>query len=342
MDNELHQRVIEELRSMAGRRKRLLAAECDDALIAVAPQLRYDPDRRRRLREVLCDLSDLGELSWSTSRDRRIRPELPAFVTLSDPRDEAHHGVVAPNLAWRPELEWAYTLRLSQAEYEILATVQSYRRDREPYAEVIPHRERSLQLFGDEKRIDQLSNSRLFKPGHLSLNDLDCYWAVPPIAWTDTGGTGPIVVSENAASYHTLRRVLTGTAQAVAYGAGGAFAQTVASLADIDGIAAVLYIGDLDAEGLAIPQRAATAAIAAGVPVPAPYEDLWSTLADLADDYGQSVEPIPTEVATELCAWFAPPDLRAAVQHLLEAGVRVPQEALTAQRIRGQNIGHRS
>lgn len=330
---KLYERVIEELRSMAERRKRLLAAECDDALLEVAPQLQYDPDRRRRLREVLSDLSDLGELTWSASRDRRIRPELPAFVTLIDPSDEAHLGATVPHLPWRPELEWAYKLQLSAAERDVLAVVQAYRRDREPNAEGIPHRERSLQLFGDEKRIDRLTSGRLFRPGSLSLKDLDCFWAAPPIAWNDTGGVGPVVVSENAASYHTLVRVLTGTARAVAYGAGSAFAQSVASLGGIDGISAVHYVGDLDAEGLAIPQRAARAAVAAGVPVPAPCEDLWSTLVDLAGDYGQTVQPIPTEVATELCVWFGRSDLRAAVQRLLEAGVRVPQEALTAQRL---------
>jgi hypothetical protein len=331
---ELHERVIEELRSMAGRRKRLLAAECADALVEVAPQLRYDPDRRRRLRDVLSELSNLGELSWSASRDRRIRPELPAFVTLTDRPDEAQPGSTVPHLPWRPELEWAYKLQLSATERDVLAAVQAYRRDREHNAEVIPHRERSLQLFGDEKRIDRLTSGRLFRPGNLSLNDLDCFWAAPPIAWKDTGGAGPVVVSENAAGYHTLIRVLTGTARAVAYGAGSAFAQSVGSLAGIGAVSAVLYIGDLDAEGLAIPQRAAPAAVAAGIPVPAAYEELWSMLVDLAEDCGQTVEPIPTEVATELCGWFGRPDLRAAVQRLLTAGVRVPQEALTARRLR--------
>jgi hypothetical protein len=330
---ELHERVIEELRSMAGRRKRLLAAECADAVLEVAPQLRYDPDRRRRLREVLSELSDIGELTWSASRDRRIRPELPAFVTLTDRPDEAHHKPTVPHLPWRPELEWAYKLRLSATERDVLAAVQAYRRDREPNADVIPHRERSLQLFGDEKRIDRLISGRLFRPDNLSLRDLDCFWAAPPIAWKDTGGVGPVVVSENAAGYHTLIRVLTGTARAVAYGAGSAFAQSVGSLARIDAVSSVLYIGDLDAEGLAIPQRAAPAAVAAGIPAPAPYEDLWSTLVDLADDYGQTVQPTPTEVAMELCVWFGCSDLRTAVQRLLEAGVRVPQEALTALRL---------
>jgi hypothetical protein len=330
---ELHERVIEELRSMAGRRKRLLAAECADAVLEVAPQLRYDPDRRRRLREVLSELSDLGELSWSASRDRRVRPELPAFVTLTNRPDEAPPRATVPHLPWRPELEWAYKLQLSATERDVLAAVQTYRRDREPNAEVIPHRERSLQLFGDEKRIDQLTSGRLFRPDNLSLRDLDCYWAAPPIAWKDTGGAGPVVVSENSAGYHTLTRVLTGRARAVAYGAGSAFAQSVASLGGINGLSAVLYVGDLDAEGLAIPQRAARAAVAAGIPIPAPYEDLWSTLVDLAGDYGQTVQPIPTEVATELCVWFGSSDLRAAVQRLLTAGVRVPQEALTAKRL---------
>jgi hypothetical protein len=95
-----------------------------------------------------------------------------------------------PAVPWRPELEWIYDLRLSAAELETLGAVNAYRRDRSPAQESIPHRERSLELFGDEKRIDRLVRSRLFAPGRLSLHLLDAYWAAPPIAWTVIGPGG--------------------------------------------------------------------------------------------------------------------------------------------------------
>lgn len=63
---------------------------------------------------------------------------------------------------------------------------------------------------------------------------------------------------------------LAGRITAIAYGAGSSFAQSVASLIELGPDRPVLYIGDLDAEGIAIPQRAAVAAAAAGVKVPTP------------------------------------------------------------------------
>ena len=326
----LAEHLAEELRAAAGRRQRLLAVECDDALLEIAPQMQSDPNRRRRLLELLTELQAANMLTWSVSRDRSVRPELPAFITLAGNVEDERQAAALPNLPWRPELEWAYNLRLTPREHEVLSVVQAYRRDRDPETAPIPHRERSLLLFRDEKRIDRLVRSRLFEPGYLSLELLDAYWAGPPIAFANTGGSGPVVVSENAASWHTLVKVLDGQARAVAYGAGGAFAQSVAWLASIGDLDAVLYIGDLDAEGVAIPQRAATAAELAGVPTPQPYPALWRALADLAPEHGQPGPPVPTEVAQELCTWFSSePGLARDVQRLIERGVRVPQEALT-------------
>jgi len=242
----LAEQLAEELRAAAGRRQRLLAVECDDALLEVAPQLQSDPNRRQRLLELLTELERVNAIAWSVGRDRSVRPELPAFITLTDKPDDEPQATTLPRVSWRPELEWAYTLRLTPREHEILSVIQTYRRDRDRDTMPIPHRERSLLLFGDEKRLDRLLRSRLFLPGHLSLDLLDAYWAAPPLAFADTGGTGPVVVSENAASWHTLVTVLRGRARAVAYGAGGAFAQGVAWLASIADLHTVLYIGDLD------------------------------------------------------------------------------------------------
>jgi Uncharacterized protein conserved in bacteria C-term(DUF2220) len=328
IDPLAHQ-LLDELKAIAGRRKRLLAVECDDALLEVVAQRRADPDRRRRLLELLTVLRDNKLIEWSAARDRSVLPELPSFVIINAANDLMPLTESLPVIPWRPELEWIYDLRLTSAEHETLNTVNTYRRDRGPVQEPIPHRERSLQLFGDEKRLDRLVRGRLFAPGRLSLELLDAYWAAPPIAWTAVGPGGVWVVSENAASFHTLRRVLVDKAHAVAYGGGGAFAQSIAGLEG----ERILYVGDLDAEGLAIPQRAGITAELFGLPSPQPFEELWALLVVLADECGQPAVPVPPEVAGELCAWFGDTPLAGEVQRVLEAGVRVAQEALTAERL---------
>jgi hypothetical protein len=332
LNDPLADRLLEELEASAGKRKRLLAVECDDALLEAAPQLQSDPDRRRRLLELLTSLRDDGRIEWSVARDRSVRPELPSFVILTAINTDAAPASPLTKVPWRPELEWAYELRLTPVEDDVLATINSYRRDRDPDAALIPHRERSLLLFGDEKRLDRLIRGRLFEPGRLSLELLDCYWAAPPIAWKAVGAGASCVISENAASWHTLRDVCADLFAAVAYGGGGAFVQSIAGLVDA-GFDRLLYIGDLDAEGVAIPQRAAVTAERFRLPAPEPHLIQWQLLVDLANEHGQPATPVPGEVAVELCAWFGQWALAKDVQRLLEAGTRVPQEALTAARL---------
>lgn len=151
--------LLDELNAIAGRRKRLLAVECDDALLEVAAQLRADPDRRRRLLELLTVLRENALLEWSAARDRSVLPALPSFVVVKAATARTPLTDSIPGVPWRPELEWIYDLRITAAEHETMVTVNAYRRDRKPTQEPIPHRERSLQLFGDEKRIDRLVRS---------------------------------------------------------------------------------------------------------------------------------------------------------------------------------------
>jgi hypothetical protein len=337
VNDPLAERLLEELRACAGRRRRLLLLECDDALLEAAPHLRSDPSRRRRLLELLTVLRDGGQLAWSAGRDRSIHPPMPSFVTLTTAEAPSNVEVSsAPAVPWRPELEWAHQLRLTPSEQELLGTLNTYLRDRPAHAAAIPHRERALLLFGDEKRLDRLIRTRLFDPGRLSLPLLDAFWAPPPIAWCRVGERGDTVVSENAASFHTLRTALAGKVELIAYGAGGAFAQSIAGLAGLV-TGQLLYVGDLDAEGIAIPQRAAAVADRFAVPPPVPYLTLWQLLVDLADVHGQPAAPVPTEVAAELCGWFGG-TVGRGVQALLEAGIRVPQEALTGERLHGRTV----
>ena len=328
--------LLDELTNVAGRRRRLLAAEADTALCDVAPELRHDPGRRARLADLLAELAAAGLVTPSVSVDTSRATPLPAFVTLTGtpPRSAAvDAGVVR---AWRPELAWAHDMALTTDEVDVLTGIQDHLRNRTGAPVVVPHRERSLELFGDEKRLDRLSRSRLFAPGRLTFELLSCWWAPPPLAVRALDGApdgAPVVVTENSAGWWSLPPVLGERAAAIAYGAGASFAQSVASLADL-GNRPVLYIGDLDADGVAIPARAATAAAAAGVAAPEPFTELWQALADAADTVGHPVTPVPAEVAAELADWFGPTQLAASVAELLTSGIRVAQEALTGDRLR--------
>ena len=136
-----------------------------------------------------------------------------------------------------------------------------------------------------------------------------------------------MLVSENAAGYHSLLATAGPPVTHVAYGGGGQFALSVAGLAEL-APARVLYFGDLDAEGLAIPQRAIAAAERAGLPAPEPALEMWSALCDLADRFGQNARAVPEDVAFELCEWVSDASVTTRMAEVLISGRRVAQEAV--------------
>lgn len=321
--------LAEELTASAGSRRRLLASECDESLLEIRPGLETDPERRALLAELLGELHEAGEVTWSVKRDRRVKPELPAFVTLA-PSRPAPSSPAGGGFPWRPELAWAHDLRLTASEFEALRAVQAFVRDR-PDAPVVPHRERSLEVFGDEKRLDRLVRSRLFDDGRLTMPTLRTEWVPPPIPLSPPGNGTTVLVSENAAGFHSLAAASCGRLLAVAYGAGTSFAQSVSGIRAAGPVERILYIGDLDAEGVAIPQRALASARRAGLSDPQPALGLWRSLCAESDRVGHRVQPVPFDVATELCDWFGETDVAKDVQTLLEAGTRVAQEVLGAE-----------
>ena len=209
-------------------------------------------------------------------------------------------------------------------------------------APVVPHRERSLELFGDEKRLDRLIRGRLFEPGRLRSSSAPVAGRLRPSVRPPTGRFGVRCSCRsssrrNAAGYHSLLATARAPITHVAYGGGGKFALSVAGLADL-APSRVLYFGDLDAEGLAIPQRAVAAAEQAGLPAPKPAIQLWSALCDLADRYGQSARPVPDDVAVELCSWISDGTLMRRMARVLISGRRVAQEAIGLEYLHGRPL----
>lgn len=110
-------------------------------------------------------------------------------------------------------------------------------RDRKPTQ--APTRERSLQIFGDEKRLDDLRKGKtgLFE-GRISLEDLLCYPVAPPLPCEmppQRPYGRPVLVLENYHSYDSFCRWNRQAAlyAAIACGAGNAFRQGADNLDDL-------------------------------------------------------------------------------------------------------------
>jgi hypothetical protein len=275
MTSRLRDTVLDQIEASA--RKRVAV----ETLLAAVRRLPLGPvsdfEIRDRLLAALEALAGEGRLRLPAGRRSWDRQGgLPRFVTALRPEAEAIRqrrretlDTLRHDTAWEPTrmVAFAHTLK-GEAELRRARRVNRYLLERRPDAECIPHRERALAVFGDEKALDGYVRQGLFG-GRISLADLDCFYCPEPLPFRplsmDRARTAgkPLLVVENACTYWSCRRA-NDTLEiyaAVVYGQG--FAVCAAERAS-DGLqdieeqvaaAGVLYFGDLDPVGLAIPRR---------------------------------------------------------------------------------------
>jgi hypothetical protein len=204
---------------------------------------------------------------------------------------------------------------------------------------LVPIKERSLEVFGDEKRLDQLlRGSTLFGDGRLTLDILRCFVVPEPLPWAPgPKPEGPVLVIETLATWHSYSRwnAERKVFSAVVYGSGNRFVDGVLYLRDIftslGGARPVLYFGDLDPQGLLIPQVASARAQAAGLPAVSPH--LWSyqRLLALGHSHRQPWEGEPP--SSTLCDWLE--TCAEPARQLFAAGQRSAQERIGWEFLRG-------
>ena len=268
-----------------------------------------------------------GRGGWDESS-----PPLPRWLRLpaqAKPDDQPRRSG-AP-VVWRRELSWAASAVLTTAQIDILKTVNRWLRDTDGDTEartIIPMRERSHEIFGDEKRLDALTTGSLFAPGRLTLATLFTERVPPPLAYERLADDGTILVIENSDTFETISTLLAeqpGRVGYVAFGGGHAFEASIARIAKLKGVTDIAYYGDLDDDGLIIPQRANTTAAALGLPPVRPAAGLYRLLLhrDRRGPAPRSVDPL---LALRRTSWL-PADIRDQAVDILVAGHRLAQEA---------------
>jgi hypothetical protein len=212
---------------------------------------------------------------------------------------------------WEPQLSFLREFRATISFAE-LCQLNDFLKGNPVAANVVPVKERSLQIFGDEKRLDTLLNSTLFRPDRLDLTrDLRCEIVGEPLPWK-RGPAGaaqqPVIVIENAATWHSYCRWNLGQKQfsAVIYGCGNRFVDGAGYLGDIfaelGGPRRIFYFGDLDPQGLWIPQNASNRSQAAGGPAIEAHEWSYRQLLTIGSGRGQPWEGEPP--SSTLCDWL--------------------------------------
>jgi len=241
-----------------GTRKRVLLAELRQHYFSLYPDVQNSPDRGARLLEALRQLEAAGALSLPAagSWERVGAPPLPQWVLLKrEPK-----GIPSKDLrsvSWAPELGFWPELRPGQLE--TLLPLNEFLLRRRGNLMVVPIKERSLEIFGDEKRLDGMCTGDSLFGGRLQLSTLGCFRVPQPLPYRLADAPGkPVLVVENHNSFWSFgewnqhaRRYA-----AIVYGSGEAFRLTGRALQqvlrEVHGSGAE-YLGDLDPKGIRIP-----------------------------------------------------------------------------------------
>lgn len=337
--------LFEAILGEAGARRKVDRTALWRAFRTAHPVEALAGDGRERLLSRLTELAAQGRIELPSPRgsgwDRSAKPALPEWVRLPGP-GEAPAQLDPLAVPWAPELSFVPSLGRIDWPAELLA-IQAFfasgGRQRPP----VPMRERSVQIFGDEKRLERLLATPLFAEGRLSLEALRCFSMAPPLVF-EPGPEGSrgraVLVVENHHTWWSFCRwnARTGAYAAVVYGAGGAFGRdVVAFLAErcraLDA-PHVVYFGDLDPDGLRIPARAATQLAPPHALAVLPADRWYRTLLLCAEGAGLPVGA-PLREDEEALSWL-PSALVQPVRAHLRAGRRLPQELVGTEVLLGE------
>jgi len=193
----------------------------------------------------------------------------------------------------------------------------------------VPVKERSFELFGDEKRLDALKPSQLFAPGRLTLDILRCRNVPATLSCVPISrkASRPWLIVENEATFHSFCR-LNGQISlhaGIILGSGNAVLRATEFLASLlapTGGKEFLYFGDLDREGIDIASRLHARLSASSSICVSPAEDYYAWMLQ-----NQGVTNDQTTVQFHALNWF-PPTLRTQVAAALARVPRLAQEMI--------------
>ncbi|WP_460697313.1 Wadjet anti-phage system protein JetD domain-containing protein [Nocardia thraciensis] len=250
-----------------------------------APRLSGDRHQEAALLETLHTLNRDGTIELPAYARDKATGTIPRSITVPIARKNPKPRPWT-TFPWRVELGWAAS-RPSMPDqlYADLVLINYWlnRHDTGP-APIVPMRYRSVDIFGREKRLDELVRTSIFAPDRLTLDMLACARLAPPLPAAATGNGQDVLVVENSDTYWAAAHALTTATGhpigAVAWGCGRAFPSQASSLTvDLAGRGPVegrvWYWGDYDPPGLAI---AAAAAAVTDAPAIHPAEGLWAVM----------------------------------------------------------------
>lgn len=332
---------------------------------AIARVVAAHPLRRVPLQEILkaaaaVDRTAAGAVGWRarvlaaiealeeakllevphTRWDTTSRPPLPMYVTR--PAADRPESPAKPSVVWHAELAWAARLddegALTVGERRFLATINSWLPKRRGV--VVPLRERSLELFDDEKVLEGWVLGPLFAPGKLSLEQLEAFPCWPPVTQIHLG-EGPWLVVENYTTYRSIgaRAEELGFDGRVVWGSGNQVGTRLSALvASAFRPVRCWYFGDIDKGGFGAAKLACSRAKELDLPEMTPARGLYR----LALKAAGNRRAVGTRAASALVEWartWLGGALGDTATQVLTEGQRVVQEHVGQELLAGTDLG---
>lgn len=337
----------EELRASGAQRVKL--TEIRQAYLRAHPETELAPNLRRLILAALRKLEDdqivdLPKGGW----DGSASPSLPRTIkirnTVSPKRDRRTN-------AWLPILAFAAD-ESNPRRIKILQDINDFMLStRNKVLFPVPTKERSLHIFGDEKRLDSIRKGELtLFEGRVSLDDLMCYPVAHPLPYEipqKRVSGNPILVLENYHSYDSFRRWNQEAAHyaAIAYGGGNAFRSTQQGVDNLDDLIectaanGAFYIGDLDPVGAEILIGVNERRRADGRTILQPHCGLYRWL--LKNGHRRPLDnnhKIKEDLAHRVGVEF-PADITESLIALWYGKQRIPQESFGLAELSGKDTG---
>jgi hypothetical protein len=288
-------------------------------------------DWRPKLADILSALAAEGKISLPKGKSYYTGiPSLPVWIIRNDLEKKTRERLEGH--IWAQELAFLADQPLEVNNDWLI--LDRWLKHGGRNADIIPVRERSLEIFNDEKRLDSFLRRKPFVAGLLSLTTFRCYYVASPIAWQpgpEAARSRPGIVIENSNTYATVcefnRRV--GWFAYVAYGGGNAFTATQEGASEVAGRYGhdtVYYFGDIDWDGLEIPSVAARRLAIRGIRLllhEAFYELLIRARVGKEMIAGGRARPVTLEMEKILSK-----SVGEEIKRVVATGGRMPQEGV--------------
>lgn len=263
-------------------RKRVDLTLVKTAFYQAYPGTSTSSSRNQQLLDVLRELeaSALISLPAVGSWEKVGNPPMPSWIQLVR-EDTAQPRLDYSSTPWVPEM--GFWTELKPAALEGAKAINDFLLRKRTSLRLVPIKERSLEIFGDEKRLDAMRTGDALFGGRLPISAIGAFQVPLPLPYRSANAPGkPVLVVENHNSFWSFGE-WNKTAKrysAVVYGSGNEFRSSGAAmgqvLAEVGGVGAE-YLGDLDPAGIRIPYEFNGASATARYPV-RPALDLYRWL----------------------------------------------------------------